>query len=401
MNGDRLLVVTGFWPDASNPITGIFVVQQVAAMVRAGFMVTVVLPKAMGKGHARPLKPSELGLAGDAVEFHQVPYLRLPEALTALPGALALNVLLAKLCIGSMIRRILRGRAFRVAIIHGLRYCGFSSSGWAKSVAACITVMHGFDPFLVKYSTRREVHRAIRDMAEANESVVLVGSSLRAHARAIGLPDQKIRIVLNGTVLPDLSNASSRQRPLTGRRHFLSVSNLVRWKGIDLNVRALAALRHRRPDLDWEYRVVGDGPMRESLRQLTESLGISDRVVFLGRLDYAATMGEMGTCDVFSLPSWGEAFGIVYLEAMARMRPVVGCFRNGAEDIIDDGVDGCLVPPGDVETLSLTLERLLENPELCIQVGVAARNKAEQFNWDINVRQLLSLPVLDDGVGPV
>lgn len=393
-----LLVLSGFWPSTSNKITGIFVVQQVAAMVRAGFAVTVVLPKAMGKWSPKPLMPQELGLAGNAVELVEVPYLRLPEGLTSLPGALALNVWLAKRFIGHGVRRLLRSRSCHLAIVHGQRYCGFSLPGWSKLVPVCITVMHGFDPFLVNHSDRREVHRATRDMSEASECVVLVGSSLRAHARAIGVPEERVRVVLNGAVLPDVSEVSSRQRPLTDRRRFLSVSNLVHWKGIDLNLRALAALKTRRPDLDWEYRVVGDGPMGPSLRELAESVGISDRVLFLGRLDYAATMDEMAACDVFSLPSWGEAFGIVYLEAMARMRPVVGCFRNGAEDIIDDGVDGCLVPPGDVEALSRTLERLLGSPELCIQIGVSARRKAEQFSWDANVRELLSLSAQQSGV---
>lgn len=391
MSRQRILVVTGFWPNASNSITGIFVVQQAAALVRAGYAVVVLVPREIGKGRSKPLAPSELGLDEAAVEFHEVPYLRLPEALSGWPGGLALNVWLAEKFIGAGVRRVLRDRQCHAAIIHGIRYCGFSIPGWSKLLPACISVVHGVDPFLARHSKKYSVQRAVHAMAQACKSVVLVGSSLKSHARVIGVPDDKARVVLNGAAIPPLSDVSVRQRPLSGARRCLSVSNLIPLKGVDLNLRALAALRQRRPELDWEYRVVGDGPMADSLRQLASTLGISDRVQFLCRLDYSATMREMADCDVFSLPSWGEAFGIVYLEAMARMRPVIGCLRNGAADIIVDGVEGYLVPPHDVDALSQALERLLENPDLCVKMGLAARKTAERFTWDANVSNLLEI----------
>lgn len=393
-----ILVVTGFWPSYSNSIAGIFVVQQIAAMVRAGYEVVVVLPRVIGRGGARPLTISELGLPSGAVKFSQVPYIRLPEMLTALPGALSLNILLAKLCVGSGVRRLLNGRFFSMAVIHGLRYCGLSLPGWAKLVGSCSVIVHGVDPLLARNSNNNSVKFAVGMMGEECDSIVLVGNSLRLHALAIGLPENRLRVVFNGTDIPSLATVSSSQRSLTQIRRVLSVCNLIPLKGVDLNLRALAALKVRRPELDWEYRVVGDGPMASSLRQLAQALGILDRVCFVGRLDYATTMAEMAACDVFSLPSWGEAFGIVYLEAMARMRPVVGCFSNGAEDIIDDGVNGCLVQPGDVDALSRILERLLEGPDYCVQLGVEARRKAEQFSWDVNVSKLLSHPAEDSGV---
>lgn len=386
-----ILVLTGFWPHSGNSITGIFVVQQVAALVRAGFKVKVVLPMTVGRRHPKPLTPEALGLSNDHVSVLQVAFPRLPEALTAWPGDFTLNVLLAKVFMGLRTRKILRDRDYRAVIIHGLRYCGLSILAPWKNCPGRTVVMHGFDPFLAKYARSSSVVRAVRSMSSASDSVVLVGEPLREHALAIGVHPDKIAVIPNGTDLPLIDSVSPVQRPLGESRVLLSVSNLVELKGIDVNLRALAALASRRPDLRWRYRIVGDGVAASSLRQLAVDLGISDRVVFVGRLDYGRTMQEMSTCDIFSLPSWGEAFGIVYLEAMARMRPAVGCFQNGAEDVITDGEDGCLVAPRNVENLSEVLERLLEDPRLCASLGAAARRTAERFSWDTNVARLLSL----------
>lgn len=386
-----ILVLAGFWPHSENSITGIFVVQQVAALVRAGFTVKVVLPMTVGRRNPKPLTPEALGLSSDHVSVVQIAFPRVPEALTAWPGIFTLNVWLAKLFIGLQTAQIMRAGDYRAVIIHGLRYCGLSLSASSKKSPSRIVVMHGCDPFLEEYARSSPVLRAVRAMSSASDSIVLVGEPLREHALAIGLQPDKIAVIPNGTDLPSIDSVSAAQRPMAETRLLLSVSNLVKLKGIDVNLRALAALTSRRPDLRWRYHIVGDGVAAASLRQVAEDLGISDRVVFLGRLDYRRTMQEMSTCDIFSLPSWGEAFGIVYLEAMARMRPAVGCFQNGAEDVITDGEDGCLVAPKDVENLSEVLERLLEDPRLCASLGAAARRTAERFSWDTNVARLLSL----------
>jgi len=102
-------------------------------------------------------------------------------------------------------------------------------------------------------------------------------------------------------------------------------------------------------------------------------------------------MQAIADADIFALPSWGEAFGIVYLEAMARMRPVIGCLDNGAADIISDGVDGLLIPPHDEVALAQALGCLLSDPEQCRTMGTAGRQTAEQFTWHVNAAKMLEL----------
>jgi len=390
----NILVVSGFWPTQSNPISGIFVAQQVAALARAGCQVTVVLSKTFGRSSSPHCSLADLGLDAEAVTLIEVPLLRLPEKLSSLPGALWLNTKIA----GAMLARVIKQRmvfaseTFAGCVAHGGRYMGLALPAWRRHVAGGASlVVHGVDPFLTNISNGRRAKALFNAAGCTCDAVVLVGSPLHEHAVSIGLPSDKLHVVANGTDLPDLAGVSDSQRTLDDSRRIVSVSNLIALKGIDDNLRALADIAERRPDLNWEYRIIGDGIERQRLGALTLQLGIADKVLFLGRIPYGETMREIADADIFSLPSWGEAFGIVYLEAMARMRPVVGCLENGAADIITHDSNGLLVPPRSVVDLSRALERLIVNPDLCRQLGRHGRTTAEGYSWDHNARRMLKL----------
>jgi glycosyltransferase involved in cell wall biosynthesis len=270
-----------------------------------------------------------------------------------------------------------------------------SVPSWRSLIRGRVAVVdHGVDPFFTHRNITR-MRRRLDETAEAADVIVVVGQRLKAHALSLGLPEQKLHVVSNGTELPRRETVSFDQRPTHERRRIVSVSNLIPLKGIDDNLRALAAVFEKRPALKWEYRIVGDGSYRHELIKLASGLDLTNRVTFLGRLSYEATMREIAQADVFSLPSWAEAFGIVYLEAMARGRPAIGCVDNGAADIITDNEDGLLIMPRDVGALEAAIARLLESPELCSRLGVAGRRTAERFSWDENARRMLDL--LDAG----
>lgn len=110
-------------------------------------------------------------------------------------------------------------------------------------------------------------------------------------------------------------------------------------KGIDLMLRALVHL----PGVS--YRVAGDGDALPGLRAQAAALGVSERVEFLGRLSDAERAAELVACDVFALPSSGEGFGIVYLEAMAYGKPCVAARVGGAPEVVVDGETGLVVRP--------------------------------------------------------
>lgn len=389
----HLLIMTGFWPTQENPINGIFVVQQIDQLARLGIKITVIVEKTIGRLASSPLSVKELNLSTANIRLIEVPLFRLPEKLSGLPGGILLNTKL----VGIFLRRALfkltnTTEDFDGCIVHVGRYMALSIPTWKQRIAGkVLMVLHGVEPFLQVQSNINRARVFFEATGNNADAVILVGRPLAKYALTIGLPEKKIQIVPNGTVIPELDETLKCERLENIVCTILSVSNLVTLKGIDDNLHALAITSKKRPDLNWVYRIVGDGDERSRLEDLALELGISDKVLFLGRISYKDTMREMEDANIFSLPSWNEAFGIVYLESMARMCPVIGCLDNGAAEIITHESDGLLIPPRNITELANALERLIENPELCLQLGINGRKKAQQFSWERNAQSMLSL----------
>ena len=124
--------------------------------------------------------------------------------------------------------------------------------------------------------------------------------------------------------------------------------------------------------------LVGDGGDRPRLEQLARDLGVSEHVHFLRGLHAEQLFACYANCDVFALPSRGEGFGLVFLEAMALAKPVIGGAHGGIPDIVEDGVTGLLVPHGDVERLAEALESLFNNPVGARGMGERGRDRAAE-----------------------
>lgn len=142
-----------------------------------------------------------------------------------------------------------------------------------------------------------------------------------------------------------------------------------RYKGADELVRAVAQLQAAIPDL--QLIAVGGGDDLPRLVQLAQSLAVSDRVHFFSGLSREQIAACYAHADVFALPSTGEGFGLVFLEAMAFAKPVVGAAVGGTLDVIQDGVNGLLVPPNDAQKLANALSGLLRDDSLRARLGQA------------------------------
>lgn len=140
-----------------------------------------------------------------------------------------------------------------------------------------------------------------------------------------------------------------------------------RYKGADELIRTVARLANNFPEL--HLVAVGGGDDLPRLRTIAAELGISSCIHFLENLSREQTAACYARADVFALPSTGEGFGLVFLEAMAFAKPLVGVAAGGATDLIEDGVNGCLAPPGDGEGLEKILERLLGDESLRVRLG--------------------------------
>jgi glycosyltransferase involved in cell wall biosynthesis len=153
----------------------------------------------------------------------------------------------------------------------------------------------------------------------------------------------------------------------------VTVGHLVARKRHADVIRALALLD------DVRYFVIGDGPERPALEALAHELGVHAR--FLGQLPHEQALATARRCAVFAMPSVDEAFGVVYVEAMAAGLPAIGATGEPGPEEIGDGL--VLVPPGDVEALASTLRSLLDDHQFRNEVGARARRTVqERFTWE-------------------
>lgn len=150
---------------------------------------------------------------------------------------------------------------------------------------------------------------------------------------------------------------------LAGRRVLLTVARLAaaeRYKGHDTVLQALALLLPRHPDL--AYVVAGDGDDLPRLRQLAQDLGVAHAVRFAGFVADEDLPALYRTADLFVMPSTGEGFGIVFLQALACGVPVIAGDADGSRDPLRDGAEGELVPANDIARVAEAILRQLEQP---------------------------------------
>jgi phosphatidylinositol alpha-1,6-mannosyltransferase len=223
--------------------------------------------------------------------------------------------------------------------------------------------------------TRFAARRADRSIAVSSYTAQLLEAS--------GVAPASVKIIPPGVNLP----SDSRVQPPATHPTILTVARLRdRYKGHDVLIRVLAAVRARVPDVEWV--VIGDGPLRPELERLARDEGVGDVVRFLGQVSDEQRDEWLRQADLFAMPSRlpggelaGEGFGIVYLEAGAYGKPVIAGNVAGARDAVIDGETGLLVDPTDERAVADAIVRLLLDRELARQLGEGGSRLARELTW--------------------
>jgi N-acetyl-alpha-D-glucosaminyl L-malate synthase BshA len=158
-----------------------------------------------------------------------------------------------------------------------------------------------------------------------------------------------------------------------GEKMVLHVSNFRPVKRIRDVVRTFARVQAQVPS---RLVLVGDGPERPAAAEEARALGITDRVVFLGKQDSVAEI--MACADLMLLPSKNESFGLVALEAMASGVPVIASDAGGLPEVVDNGETGFLAPVGDVEAMASGAIEILRDDETWRRFSRQARQSATE-----------------------
>lgn len=250
---------------------------------------------------------------------------------------------------------------------------------------------HGIEVWQPLPGTRRKT------MQNADLVVAPSSDTVRKLAAVQGIQAEKIRR-LPWPLDPEFaqfSQSTGHLAPPSGFPRGQVVLSVGRWsaseryKGADLLIQAVATLRRDFSEL--HLVLVGQGGDLPRLRQQAHTSSAAEYVHFLTDLSRLELAACYAACDIFALPSTGEGFGLVFLEAMAFGKPVIGANVGGIPDVVENGREGLLVDPT-VQAISSALKQLLTNQSLREELGARGRNRVNsEFAFDSFQRRLLAI----------
>jgi teichuronic acid biosynthesis glycosyltransferase TuaC len=376
----RVAVVAEYYPRPDDPVSGVWAHRQAVAARDAGADVRVLVldrpvPSAAALKEAAAGRPhrilTETRAAAerprrqilDGIEVEYVRFVAPPRESTYARWHLWARRPLAK--------ALSRGPRFDLVHAHYAHLAGAAALAWTTSRAWPLVVsVHGGDvlaPTLSTPAARATIAGVLRSAA-----VVICNSrGTQTRAAALAGRDDHMRVVYLGTDIP----AGSDLPPKHSSPTIATVANVdPRKRHEDV----LRALRHLPAETRWS--VIGDGPERPRLEALARELHLAERVAFLGRLAPSQAMDELARAHVMALPSENEAFGVAYIEALARGVPAIGrAGESGPEEIARLGGGMLLVPPRDPLALAQAIERARSDAALPQQARATAR---ANFTWE-------------------
>jgi teichuronic acid biosynthesis glycosyltransferase TuaC len=251
-----------------------------------------------------------------------------------------------------------------------------------------ITTIHGQDVQTVIHKSKQCKEKIESVINQSDATVFVSNKLLQLKEQHLSTKNDRSVVINNG--LPELFTDNSERRNPNKTIQLISISNLKNTKGLNYNLEALYQLK--KEGFSFHYSIVGEGEEKENLKTLVTNYDLDNEVSFLGLLNRKEVLNQLQKSDIFTMPSWQEGFGMVYLEAMSQSLPVIACLGEGIEDVVIDGENGYLVKPKDHIELKEVLMRLIKDEELRHKIGENAKNSiASNFTLSKVVKQLIDL----------
>jgi len=227
-------------------------------------------------------------------------------------------------------------------------------------------------PFLVRVLRRIQTH-----VAQNATRIIVPSEYLKGIVAAWGISPEKIEVIYNAVPVEKLGTVPSSVEHLSRPLVIGSLGRLVPWKGIDGVIDAVAELRNKRSQTS--LVIAGDGPERIPLVAHAEQK-LKGGYVFTGSLAHSDGLALLKYADVFVLNSTYEGLSHLLIEAFGLGIPIIATSAGGNPEVITDGKNGLLVPPGDTPALVGALDRLLSDEELRARLSASAKKSAERFS---------------------
>jgi glycosyltransferase involved in cell wall biosynthesis len=316
-----------------------------------------------------------------------MPFVRIPE-LVRDPHPSKDVATLARLCL------LMRRNRYHIVHSHTTK-AGLLGrlAAWLAGVPIVIHTPHGhaFHGYIGGAGSRA-LERVERWLARHTDQIVCLTDAERQDhiGLGVGRPEQ-FEVIHSGVDINRFKRADvdaiwkrrelglPAEGPLVG-----CVARLVPVKGVDYLLEAAPGIRATIPQATVVF--VGDGPLRQTMEARATALGMNGAVAFLGlRKDVPDILPLF---DVVVLPSLNEGMGRAAVEAMASGKPVVGSRVGGIQDLVADGVNGLLVPPGDAPALAAAVIRCLRDPARAALMGRQGRTAADAYSIEAMLEKI-------------
>ncbi len=282
------------------------------------------------------------------------------------------------------LRKFVKDRGITVVNIHfpSSQHVYFLLLRLLLSVKIVVSV-HGSDIHLIFPKGR--LNKRLTRLLLRNCDILVACSQIlwEDTRRAIGKNPNCRTEIIHGGVQSDWLVSKEEAGIDRGENYILAVGTLRAVKGFDILIKAIGMLGDRLQG--YQVHIYGDGPAKEELSELAESLDLADKIIFKGSIPHEDLPPIFSGALFYVLPSRSEGLPLVALEAQARGRAVIASSVGGIPEFIEDGVNGILVPAEDARELSLGIARMIDDPNLRSAMGQAGLQKVKAgFTWEIN-----------------
>jgi len=234
----------------------------------------------------------------------------------------------------------------------------------------------------------RELHPLFEQQAAVERYVITRATAVRALTHGVvgrfesdyGLAIDPLKLHVMPLGIADPSDGVNSRRDPDGFTDVLFVGRLESRKGVDVLLEVIPQLCRAHKQL--RFIITGEDSEFTIRNRFHHNHAEADwlpRVMFTGPVPEAELYRRFAECDIFVAPSRFESFGLIFLEAMAFSKPLIGCNAGGMPEVIDNGVTGLLAEPGDAFSLYNCLEQLIISEELRRQMGRAGRQRFDRF----------------------
>src|SRR5215213_8883123 len=219
------------------------------------------------------------------------------------------------------------------------------------------------------------------------EAVLVITPRLRRLLVSDGVDENRVHLIPPGVKASLFEGPFEDPFADIRRPRVLFVGRLAPQKGVSTLVEAAGLLKH--PSA--QVVLVGDGPERPKLERDAERLGVGDRLHFVGFFAHDRLPAVLAHPDLLVLPSLYEELGTVLLEALQTALPIVASKTGGIPDVIEDGVNGMLVPPGEPEAFARAIDRLLADRDLARRLSEEAKERGKDYDWEVLAERVLAV----------